>query len=73
MSVDIGKALKRGIGAGIGVEAAKLLEGAYKTSDPIDRFQKSVIGGALGSIAYQMVTEKTEEKPKYFVGWGSPT
>jgi len=72
--MGIGEALKKGIGACIGIEAARMLEAAYKTDDILERIPKSVVGGAMASIAYSMVTEKkAEEKPKYFRGWSSST
>ena len=69
--MDFGKTVKRGIGAGIGMEAAKLLESAYRSNDILERLGKSVVGGAMADVAYRLI--RSENKKDHYKGWSAPS
>ncbi len=69
--MDFGKTMKRGVGAGIGMQAVKLLEEAHRSQDPIESLGKSAIGGAMADIAYNLIKPE-ENKDPHFKGWYKP-
>lgn len=70
--MEFGKTIKRGIGAGVGMEAAKLLESAYKSNDVLDRLGKSVVGGAMANVAYKLIAPEKKDSDHY-KGWSTPS